>query len=297
MQKRITTLCSLFIISIIVFSCAKELSNETGTYDFLAKGSITTDSVGNCVGTTVVGTFYNGVRAGSDTAYVSLELNVSRVGKYSISTTDMNGYFFADSGNISATGKQTVRLKQVGIAILPKTDTFFVEFDSSFCQFIVNVQDSTGVDFPDDTSGGSTLTLADSIPENSWTFIDDTLTYSGLVQIAEFNIINELLIFGDYGVAADTSLSIKIGFPGNVIETGTFSTDNPAIEFNFFDLPNFVTLLQANTITIPAAIVNYKVESYNPVSRVVKITFSGTALTNNLTLSPIKRGAVNAKLN
>lgn len=273
------------------------MSNETGTFDFLAKGSITTDSSGGCVGATVVGTFYNGVAAGSDTAYVNLELNVSRAGKYNISTTDMNGYFFTDSGNIGAIGKQTIRLKQVGIAILPKTDTFFVQFDSTYCEFIVNVQDSTGVDFPDDTSGGFTLTLADSIPENSWTFIDDNITYAGPVQIAEFNFINELLIFGDYGVAADTSLSIKIGFPTAEIKPGTYATNDPANEFNFFDLPNIVTILQANTLTVPAAIVDYKVESYNPVSRVVKITFSGTALTNTSTLSPVKRGAVYARLN
>ncbi len=295
MRNIITTLCAIISCSVIIISCAKELSNETGDYDFFADGSIATDSAGFCTGATVVGTFYNGVSAGSDTAYVNLQLNVTKVGKYSITTSTTNGYLFADSGNLNDTGLQTIRLKQVGVAIIPISDTFFVGFDSSFCQFVVHVQDSAGVIFPEDTTGNSTLTLADSIPENSWTFIDDTLTYSGVVQIAEFNVSNELIIFGDYGIG-DTSLSVKIGFPTAAITKGTYSTNNPVTEFNYFDLKNSTTILQANILTIPAAIVDYEVAYYNSITKMVKIIFEGNSLKEGTKLSPILRGAINLQI-
>ncbi len=296
MRNIITTLCAIISCSVIIISCAKELSNETGVYDFLADGSIATDSAGFCTGATVVGTFYNGVSAGSDTAYVNLQLQVTKTGKYNITTSTTNGYLFSDSGNLNDTGLQTIRLKQVGVAIIPISDTFFVGFDSSFCQFVVQVQDSAGVIFPEDTTGNSTLTLADSIPENSWTFIDDTITYSGPAQIAEFNSLNELIVLGDFGIG-DTSLSVKIGFPTAAITKGTYSTDNPPTEYNFFDLNTSAALLQANILTIPAAVVDYKVVSYNSVSKIVKILFEGTALKDTTKLSPILKGAINVQVN
>ena len=72
------------------------MSTENGVAQ-IAEGSLT-DSSGICTPGTVHGTFYTGVTPGSDTAYVQVQVNVTKTGSYSISSNFQNGYEFADSG-------------------------------------------------------------------------------------------------------------------------------------------------------------------------------------------------------
>jgi hypothetical protein len=292
----------VFIISSVLLlstaGCNKELSEENGSTNFIATGSLK-DEFGECLAVNLTGTFYNGVVAGSDTAYVALEVNVTGVGKYSISSDVQNGFFFVDSGFFNNTGLQTIRLKQVGAAILPIPTDFVVSFDTSICSFQVLVQDSAGVDFPDDTTGGedNTFTLADSIPDNSWTFIDDTVLFGGVVDVTDFvtDLSFNLLISGTLSSSTDTLFTSIIGFSNNAIDTGNYTTNS------FFTSMNFSTsaglsLLSANLSTAPAAVVTFKVESYDSSTGLIKITFSGNALKEGGTITEIKRGAIRATI-
>jgi len=133
----VITCCISFL-----FSCNKEFSVETGALT-QAQGSLW-DSTGTCLPETVHGTFYNGITAGSDTAYVAVEVNVTQTGSYNITSDMQNGFQFFDSGFFSQTGINTIHLKPLGAAILPTPTTFTIGFDSTTCSFTVNVQDSTG---------------------------------------------------------------------------------------------------------------------------------------------------------
>ena len=137
----------LFIICcavVLFFSCQKDFSVENGNTQFAA-GSLW-DSTGNCLPDTVIGTFYDGVTPGSDTAYVEIQVNVTQTGSYNISTRSnlktvlslLIQDFFQIQGLILS------GLKPIGTPILNTPTTFTVSFDSSFCSFTVNVQDSTG---------------------------------------------------------------------------------------------------------------------------------------------------------
>lgn len=130
-------------LCILLFSCAKEYSLETGNGQAPAKGSLY-DSTGECMPISVYGTYYNGVIPGPDTCYVEISLAVTQPGYYHIITDSANGFWFADSGYVTSAGVSTLQLKAVGKPILNVPTNFIIKFDTTICGFTVNVQDSTG---------------------------------------------------------------------------------------------------------------------------------------------------------
>src|SRR5207244_1654724 len=102
------------------------------------------------------GTFYNGVTPGSDTAFVEIQVNVDSIGSYRIYTDLQDGFMFADSGFFSTSGINTIRLKPIGTPILNITTNFTVRFDTTACNFTVNVHDSTGTGLGGNPGGGGT---------------------------------------------------------------------------------------------------------------------------------------------
>jgi len=142
------------------------------------------DTSGNCLHDSVVGTFYNGVIAGSDTAYVELAVQVDTVGTYSISTDVQNGFSFADAGTFTSTGINIIKLKAVGTAAFPAITNFTVTFDSSVCYFSVNVKDSTGTGLGGGggNSGGSTKDTSAAI--GTWEFSTDSGYFHGNFNLA-----------------------------------------------------------------------------------------------------------------
>src|SRR5690242_9024782 len=118
MKKIFSFLFAICCVVTLFFSCQKDFSVEVGN-TLVGAGSLW-DSVGNCLPDTVIGTFYNGVTPGSDTAYVEIQVNVTQTGSYNITTTLplQNGFEFADSGFFSNTGINIIRLKPIGTPIL-----------------------------------------------------------------------------------------------------------------------------------------------------------------------------------
>src|SRR5436190_22457166 len=152
----------------IFFSCSKEYSLEKGT-TLDGQGSLW-DSLGACLPETVHGTFYNCITPGQDTAYVEIQVNVTQTGSYNITSDIQDGFQFLDSGFFSSTGINIIRLKPIGAPIIPVPTTFNISFDSSFCSFTINVQDSTG------TGLGGQDTTGNGNPDymGSWQFFTDS---------------------------------------------------------------------------------------------------------------------------
>ena len=85
MKKIFSFLFAACCVIILFNSCQKDFSVENGS-TLVAAGSLW-DSAGNCLPVTIIGTFYNGVTPGSDTAYVEIQVNVTQTGSYTITTT------------------------------------------------------------------------------------------------------------------------------------------------------------------------------------------------------------------
>lgn len=132
---------SIGLASLLIFiACQKELSVESGFAGKVAVGSLL-DSANNCRNIAINGTYTVDGTLTSDN-YVTVNVNITEGGRYTIFTDTQNGFSFGDSGFL-APGPQTVRLKATGRPLLAKQTTFTVSFDTSFCSFSINVIGNT----------------------------------------------------------------------------------------------------------------------------------------------------------
>lgn len=128
------------------------------------------DTTGNCLGSTPSGTFTQGVALTSSNK-VDVQVNVTKVGTWSISTSSVAGFSFSGSGTFTTTGVQTITLTGSGTPTASGAQTFPVTVGNSSCGFDVTVAAGTtpppsGDYFPltqnsywtyDDGAGGDTL--------------------------------------------------------------------------------------------------------------------------------------------
>jgi hypothetical protein len=284
MKRIFTLLFTISYLGVLFFSCQKEFSSETGNTQ-VASGSLVTDSLGNCMPDTVVGTFYDGVTPGSDTAYVEIQVNVTQTGAYSIYTDFPNGFQFADSGIFTTTGINTVRLKPLGTPIIPVPTTFNVSFDSSFCSFIVDVKDSTGTGL-----GGGQDTVGNGDPDGgmgNWQFNTDSgLTAKGTFDSVLFSLDpvygGSILLMAGYTSNNDSIINLVVHFPTNTITTGTYNTqvttNTSAAIFAFGLVSTGNSIYEALDNPGDGTNVALTISSYDASTRTVTGTFSGIAL-------------------
>ncbi len=265
------------LLSAVIFAltgCQKEYSLENGSTDTPATGSLT-DSLGVCLGSTVHGTYYNGITPGGDTAYVDLQVNVTSPGTYNIKSNLQNGFLFADSGYFNATGVTTVRLRPLGTPILQVITDFQVTFDSTTCGFAIDVQDSTGHSTGGGTGGDTTLAKSDS----AWTFIGNSQKFQGPLDLASVKDTLSLHVLTINGTTTtgDTSFTIGVFLPTTDIALGSYPTSTSGFLY-FVDNANPTVPIYAADPSTTGFVVTINVTAYDPVLKVVSGNFSGTAV-------------------
>ena len=282
----------LFFLSCVlaIFSCRKEFSFEKANIQ-AAEGSLW-DSSGACLPDTVYGTFYTGILSGSDTAYVEIQVNVTQTGSYNIQSDNQNGFNFADSGFFASTGINKIRLKQVGLPIIPTTSIFNINFDSTYCSFAVTVLDSTGTGL-----GGGGDTTGIPIDSNSWKFTTADGTFDGTFGTAVIMSDSTawasggqmLYMDGFTSTSIDTAIALYLFLPTGVITPGAYSTqsfppENSALfAFIDFDLStgDGEPIYQALPSSAEGTNVIVNITSYDSATRIIKGTFSGKATDAN----------------
>jgi len=130
------SLLFVLLVSFIV-GCQKEMSVEQPILN-PAAGSLKSSLTGDCNPINVKGTYKSGTNVG-DTNYVEVQVNVTKIGSYTIASDTTNGYSFKGTGNFTSLGLATVRLQASGKPIAAGLDDFTVMFDTSFCFFEVTV--------------------------------------------------------------------------------------------------------------------------------------------------------------
>ncbi len=287
----------LFIVccSIILFSsCEKDFSIENGESQ-IAAGSLW-DSIGDCLPDTVIGTFYDGITPGSDTAYVNVQVNVTETGTYKIATDFQNGFEFSDSGFFTTKGLNTIRLKPIGTPTLLKPTTFNISFDSSFCSFTVDVQDSTGTGL----SGGQDTTGQGGDPDGSlgnWQFTQGSFIFNGIVDSASKDnstglAVTYISINGSTS-KGDTTLSLKFIIPASDIQPGTYTLVSNGIFFTVVDANTLTILDEADGLT-PGTDFTVVVTSYESTSKTITGTFSGKVQDSSGNIVTVSNGSFTA---
>ncbi|SFQ17576.1 hypothetical protein [Parafilimonas terrae] len=283
----------LFVITCFLafFSCQKEYSFEKGN-TIPAEGSLW-DSSGDCLPSTVHGTYYNGVTPGGDTAYVELQVNVTKTGGYNIKTDTANGFSFSDSGYFSNTGVNTIQLKPSGHPILVGTSTFNVSFDSTVCSFAINVQDSTGTGLGGiDTTGNSDTS---QVQAGTWKFTQGSLTFTGTIDTSSKDnssgVATILLVAGSTATK-DTILSLNFLIAASDIQPGTYTSAKNGVVFNFIDATSIISPIYTASLLDAGTDFAIVVTSYDAITKEMKGTFSGHVLTSSGAVVPITNGII-----
>lgn len=192
------------------------------------KGQTSTGSLqsasGDCLPKTVNGNYVAG-KALNDSNSIVLTVNVTKAGRYTVSTDTVNGYYFKSSGNFTTVGANTVQLKGFGTPITTGNDNFVVVYDTSACSINITV---TGSSSGGDTTSGEYFPLT----QNSfWTYDDglggDTLktTVTGTASLGG-NTYQKFITTYQSGPPNDSSFYRKdnsTGFYYNYVDTSEFS--------------------------------------------------------------------------
>lgn len=280
---------------VVIQSCSKEYSVETGSGGTPATGELVKDSSDMCLPPEIHG-IYDTAKVLTDSNYVLLNVNVTKPGFYRIYTDEQNGFRFSDSGYFSVIGTKTVKLKAIGTPILSIPTDFVVNFDSTVCSFVISVTENDGENATNPNTSDS-----------AWVFNDASRGYAGTISSAFFfddsttTVPTHYFSFRGYIPGhSDTSIYVVLQVPyPNAIPATTYSTSTSAL-FNFAKADassptGFTNIYEASPNTSPTQVIQITVNNYNSTTRVVDATFSGSALTSSSGTSAITSGRFKVK--
>jgi hypothetical protein len=243
MKKRFLYLLSMVVI--VMVSCQKEVSFELGNEP--AKGVLQDDVTGDCLPKIINGVYEaSKVLDASNTITVSVD--VTKTGIYTITTDTVNNYFFRGTGNFTTTGTNTVTLKGNGTPFAAGINNFIVSFDGSFCDVQIDV-------LPGGAGGPSEFTLVNGgTPPNcasavvNGTYVKDIATNASNTVTIQVNVTK----IGSYNISAT-------GGGLTFTKSGAFTTTGvQPLVLNATGTP---TTAGANTITFatPFASCNFSI--------------------------------------
>jgi hypothetical protein len=137
---RLNKVISLNLLSAaaLVFLIANACQRELHFDKLPAEGSLQKDASGNCKPVIIGGTFSKDKDL-ADTNFITVDVNVTRKGAYSIHTDTINGYWFSASGNFDNSGVISVKIHAHGKPLDVGDDQFTIKFNSSICSAKVPV--------------------------------------------------------------------------------------------------------------------------------------------------------------
>ncbi len=199
-----------FLICAIILSCfstcQKEYSYENGLTNGTASYSIT------CANSSVFGNFYVATIL-DNTNKLQLQVDVSAIGVYQISTNSINGFSFSGSGSFTTVGLQTITLTGTGKPIAIGSYTFNITRNGIICSFVVNVQ-TVNINNAVFTLAGAP-NICDTPIVSGLYIIGMPLGASNTVQL-KINVI----AIGAYRFQTDTINGIYFSASGNFTNTG-----------------------------------------------------------------------------
>ncbi|RZK70651.1 MAG: hypothetical protein EOO92_20960, partial [Pedobacter sp.] len=93
-MKLIKTLTLLLMLGLLITACEKEYSEENGGGTTGAVGTLKAAGTGECLPSSVQGLYVAGTALNS-TNFINVNVDITSLGAYTISTNVLNGYSFA----------------------------------------------------------------------------------------------------------------------------------------------------------------------------------------------------------
>src|SRR3954447_6806758 len=192
-----------------LLGCQKELSYESISP---ASGSLK-DTLGNCLPVTINGTYFADSTL-TDSNFVTVQVRISVPGSYAISTDSANGFSFSGNGTANDTGLQSIKLTGIGKPLVSQITNFSVAFDSSVCNFSVNVE--TG-------SSGETAVYTLESTSGNCANSNATGTYQQGTPLNSSNIVSlqvKVDTVGTYFISAGPVNGMAFSVRGTFASTG-----------------------------------------------------------------------------
>ena len=274
--KPILRITSDFTVTLGTSFCIFSVPAISGTSAPAAVYTLSGSS-NNCTNAVVQGTYVSGTALNS-TNTVSIEVNVTRVGTYVISTSQTNGMTFLANGTFNAAGIQSITLRGSGTPATPGATAVPVSAGGTSCAFTVNV------------SRGS-INFADS----AWQFTQGSRVFHGTIDSVAFSKLNGIDVLQFYGLTFNTGDSLfvlGIGMTSSTIQSGTYNTSTFAA-FNFSDVKDS-TIYKANPTTVTPPVNLSIVLNYDATTKIAQGTFTGTAQNAAKASVPITLGKFKA---
>ncbi|RYY49128.1 MAG: hypothetical protein EOO06_08065 [Chitinophagaceae bacterium] len=227
-MKLIKTLALILMFGVFGSSCEKEYSEENGGGTGAAAGTLKASGTGECLPSSVRGIYIAGTALNA-TNYINVDVNITAIGAYTISTNVVNGYSFAASGIATSTGVQTIKLvaNAGGNPTAAGANTFTVKFGTSQCNIVVDV-------FPTGTGNAviSAIDCTGSTPAGTYTQgvatsasntvqVDVTATTAGIYNITT-NTQNGVSFSGT-GMLINGSQMVTLTATGTPTNAGAFT--------------------------------------------------------------------------
>lgn len=242
-------------------------------------------SPNNCANATVQGNYEQGTPLNSANS-VSIQVIVDTIGVYSINAGPVNGMRFSAQGVFISTGLQRVTLQASGTPTAAGTDTIPITAGGSSCSFTVTVNTTTppGADSAWQFSEGASFHHG---------FIDTVFTHPD----TSLRNATALSFYGSAYPGRDTLFQLDILLPGNTIQTGTYNTDSANADFYLYNIDTSKTpYYSADYRITPRVNVQIVIKSYDPVTKIITGSFSGTARNAAGRIVTITGGKIYAKV-
>ena len=134
-MKRNLHVILLISLSLFVFSCKKESAPPAVVQPASAKFTVSASGTG-CSNTTVSGTYISGTPLDGSNK-ITVQVNVTTTGTYSVASTIYYGIKFTGSGTFTTTGNQTITLTGSGTPLY--AGSFSIPFSAGFSNCRLNL--------------------------------------------------------------------------------------------------------------------------------------------------------------
>jgi hypothetical protein len=263
------------MLSTLFLATCKEYSFEGGNkaeYTFIS-------SAGNCTGSILTGQYYEGVLLGANNT-IRLQVNVTKLGQYNITTTTVDGMQFSVSGEFTVAGTQTVSLQGAGT---PSTqgDFTFSTPGTSACTFVVSVTPKPVINAEYSLAGAP-----DNCQDPAFT---GKFTYGVSISNTSTVILKvHVTSQGAYSIRTDTVNGIYFTASGTFTATGdqtvTLSgSGTPNIPGNFYFKPSSGNSTCSFKLSVqnPEPLATYVLESGSGTPNPCVYTVEGNYNTSN----------------
>lgn len=191
----------------------------------------------------------------NNTHIISLPVEVSKKGTYTITTDTVNNIYFNATGTFNNTGPKTVVLQGHGTPDTSGVFSLTIKYGTNSRKFFARVYDW-------------------------WKFEEKSYKYNGVIDTAYLGTTNlsntqSLFIEGHSFATGDTSININVNFDAETPLNGTYYANNAQSFFSFMSILSknpIYTSTSNSTSTFKVVITNNDIDRKN-----IDATFEGSA--------------------